>query len=619
MDSSPSPANAFDMGQGRADNYEERLLTVLTAQKSKVVDGNESGGDTFDIACFHASYSLLHFLNDFNAYLAQETADESYAEVFYGRLLERLNGHKCDASKCISAARNARFKTEVCSHDSRFAPSAQIMHLRALDTVHVHCFHSFDRYRMLRSDSNSADDAELALLVHQKAVQYESCLLKDEVATTTHNKFMTMVSDSDEDAVRVGPSTFREEVVEHLIAHKVNRNAIQAFLELVTTHDYDTDAIQIDSHFEHSNIKAAMQAIDADEQPSRPSGCFELIRICVSKYIPAKPFYSFGFRFYYWPFFAEDTPGGQNQQNIIHSKGSDKNVRSWWDRGNKGYTCAHWYIRPKYADLQDEILNNVIHTLPLDEFKVLVSEAEVKLDLNESKSKNAEYLFASVYGIDAGSPLQLNHVLALLLYSNFSDLCYEFSKTYRRLNRQESDEALKARHANFYHFGKYLREFVEVFGEEFAESRYETFYHGINTEMLFKDCFAHICGPMSTTTAKNVAMGTFAKGGGIVVHFERNTELAFFIDSQYYSDFPDEKEKLFLGGFAALPFGNIYRIHDQKHFKASVRVIQLLSRMVRADRNSRPIKQRDVKQLVKLMEQKLDGVEHSIDPYPRDL
>jgi len=643
-DEPPTPTNIFDMSQGRDDSYEQRLLTVLIAHKNTIIDGYAKGSDTtFDLASFHASYSLLHFQNDFNAYLAREASDEHYAETFYRKLLHSLNGEKCDVSKCISAARNSsRLKPDATRHESlKCKEHSEIVLLRALDTVHVHCFHAFDRYRMLTmqtdaednaDDLKSSDDAELAMRVRAKADDYERKVQRDGTTdgrpsadASAHNKFMTVVSEGEKDGARVDVSTFLEDVVEHLITHEIDHATVDAFLDMVTSNDFDTDALQIDACLDPSNIKNALQTRTVTtDRPRRP---FEQFRICLSKYVPKQPFYSFGYRFYYWPFFADDGEGGQNEQNALQTITDQDGARSYYDRGNEGFSCAHWYIHQKFANLQDEILNNDICRLSANDFKELIAEAKMKLEMDESRQKSAEGLFETVYNIEAGSPLTLNHVLAVMLYCNFTKLCYEFSRTYRKLNRQETDDGLKDRHSNFYHFGKLLREFVEVFGDELAESQYDIFYHGINTEMLFRDCYAHICGPMSTTTARSVAMGTFAKANGIVVHFERDLELAFHLNTQSYSAFPDEQEKLFLGGFARLPFGNIYRISDTAHFETSVRVIQALSRMVAADRNSRAIKKREVKQLATFVRQKLsvDGKKSTnekpstVAAYPRDL
>ena len=115
----------------------------------------------------------------------------------------------------------------------------------------------------------------------------------------------------------------------------------------------------------------------------------------------------------------------------------------------------------------------------------------------------ANQYWAKTYNIPYEKELSLDHVIALLLYCNFTDLSAAFSATFRRSSTYESDILLIERHSNFHNWGKNLREMIEVYGVLCKNidgiRKKDRFYHGINIKMYFRNCYAHICGPMSTT------------------------------------------------------------------------------------------------------------------------
>eukprot|EP01084_Bolivina_argentea_P066770 121743_1 len=83
--------------------------------------------------------------------------------------------------------------------------------------------------------------------------------------------------------------------------------------------------------------------------------------------------------------------------------------------------------RKKYENLKEEILYNDICTIGFAQFNTTRCKAMTKSQSKTSKSKRANQYWEKVYGIKKGSPITLNHIIALLLYCNYSDLCFEFS------------------------------------------------------------------------------------------------------------------------------------------------------------------------------------------------
>ena len=91
-----------------------------------------------------------------------------------------------------------------------------------------------------------------------------------------------------------------------------------------------------------------------------------------------------------------------------------------------------------------------------------------------------------LYGIPICVTVPIIHLVALLFYCNLSFHQNQLTATYRRIYWNETDKSLKRRHAEFYWWGRLLRELVECFGTSMQFAPQSKFYHGISSEMLFE-------------------------------------------------------------------------------------------------------------------------------------
>ena len=66
------------------------------------------------------------------------------------------------------------------------------------------------------------------------------------------------------------------------------------------------------------------------------------------------------------------------------------------------------------------------------------------------------------YGIDIDGSIQFGHLLALILYCDFTALSTAFSESFRHLEKYESLKSIKQRNALYYWMSRYLRELVEM-------------------------------------------------------------------------------------------------------------------------------------------------------------
>ena len=172
QDDDTDVANIFDVNQSTDAQFSQRLIEILAAHKASFIDVDDQQDIVAFMNGFHSSYSLLHFQNDFDNYLATCSKDALFAESFYYRMLHKLNGQPCFISHCCSAARNGR----TCTVRQKMTDSESIHH-QLIDSVHVFCLHMFDRYQLLQQekDAISADEKEgaLARRVRQKAESYD--------------------------------------------------------------------------------------------------------------------------------------------------------------------------------------------------------------------------------------------------------------------------------------------------------------------------------------------------------------------------------------------------------------------------------------------------------------
>eukprot|EP01084_Bolivina_argentea_P065597 119551_1 len=69
------------------------------------------------------------------------------------------------------------------------------------------------------------------------------------------------------------------------------------------------------------------------------------------------------------------------------------------------------------------------------------------------------------FNIRPGTRLKISNLLSVFLYTDFSDLSKEFSRTFRKLQSYELLLSVKIRNAEFAHWARILRETVEYYGQ----------------------------------------------------------------------------------------------------------------------------------------------------------
>eukprot|EP01084_Bolivina_argentea_P259739 438388_1 len=184
--------------------------------------------------------------------------------------------------------------------------------------------------------------------------------------------------------------------------------------------------------------------------------------------------FSFGYRFHYWKFY---------KNNLLSNDDGGEDARILWARlnpANKEFTLADFYIENIFSDLREEVLYNSKCSIQKSEWDQLVNKAKLHILTTIARNmycRRNDYQ-AKRYEMRYKQEISENHLIALMLYTNFDILQYEFSATYRKLHKNESIESIKERHSMYYFLGKLLRECVECFGMNKPEvsDRFVTFH-----------------------------------------------------------------------------------------------------------------------------------------------
>eukprot|EP01084_Bolivina_argentea_P110187 196811_1 len=246
----------------------------------------------------------------------------------------------------------------------------------------------------------------------------------------------------------------------------------------------------------------------------------------------------------------------------------------YWDK----YIDNEWYVKQKFPNLKQEILNNKMCTLNIQQYELVLHKAMQYSSTDFCKSMLSCYTNHSLYyDIRGGLPIGVNNLLSILLYTDYSKLCYEFSKTFRKLNNQESNGAMKLRNSQYWNWSRLMRETVEYWGEPLWKTEIKIFYSGCSY-MILEAFIANFCGPTSTSTQLQVA-AIFAKNDGIILELQQSDSkkaghLRYF-NCSLFSCYASEDERLFCGGNFPLSFHSIRLTkynHNYQHFVEALRI-----------------------------------------------
>eukprot|EP01084_Bolivina_argentea_P270840 460636_1 len=218
----------------------------------------------------------------------------------------------------------------------------------------------------------------------------------------------------------------------------------------------------------------------------------------------------------------------------------------------------------KYNCLKEELIQNDIFTVTINQFNAEFKKAQYHFNADATKQKYPH--------------IQIEYLLSLMVYCNYTELQCEFSTTYRICG------GLK--HNNFYHMGKYLKICVHTFGTKIIDGNIKRFYHGIGVKLLFpsiigdKGIGVKIYGPLSTSSSQFVAANFTNNNNGLVIEFCSNQSQAKYFSASWLSDYANEQEHLFIQNDYPLQICNIQDIENEKDFDIIIKCLNIIDQIV---------------------------------------
>ena len=224
-----------------------------------------------------------------------------------------------------------------------------------------------------------------------------------------------------------------------------------------------------------------------------------------------------------------------------------------------GYTEQQLYVSCKYKTYKEEILTQ-IH---IEEYELALIKARMYLKSPRIKAIKATEMAPILYkyGINEGDPIKLGHIVSVILYTDISAYCTEFSNTFRKLSSLESLNSVKKRNSSFWFQSKHFREMIECFGtcgdedmvQDALDAESGPFFTGLDVILAVPEFSIRLCSPTSTSKQISVSLN-FSKNTGMIIELNNPKEdvsanIVPFMDVSWISRFPDEDERIFVGMF----------------------------------------------------------------------
>ena len=251
--------------------------------------------------------------------------------------------------------------------------------------------------------------------------------------------------------------------------------------------------------------------------------------IVMHLYLVSFSSFSIGLRFYYW-------------KKYEHGKYID----------HSGYKQCDLYIQQKHPSIKHEIKEYKYLSIHQYNYEI-VPKAKIYHNTNYAKSIIAKgdqvwHGRRLYYGIKPGSALTLSHIVTVVLYTDYTNLCGDFSTTFRKINPFDTLEIIKQRNRKYWWMSKFLRETVEIFGEcSFDQKLLGPFYSGLSMVINISNFFLRLSSPTSTSMHIEVAM-KFSGDEGIILKLDNptNNKQCYYLrgfDCSTISRYKEENER----------------------------------------------------------------------------
>ena len=221
-----------------------------------------------------------------------------------------------------------------------------------------------------------------------------------------------------------------------------------------------------------------------------------------------------------------------------------------WDWYRYTDKSDEYYIEPKYRNFKEEILEYKDLSKKQYENEV-ITKANIYIETKAVKGIPAtEYKSDGLkYNIAAGTEISINHLISVILYTDYTNLSSQFTSTFRQNGLFEPMNVTKERNRKYAYWSKLLLETVQVYGDtgEFWDGGMlcGPFYCGMSTVMRMPQFQILLQSPTSTSLHVEVAM-KFSGEEGIIIEFNNSNVMSRQtkgFDVSYISRYKEEEER----------------------------------------------------------------------------
>eukprot|EP01084_Bolivina_argentea_P242283 406498_1 len=401
----------------------KRLISALLYYSKLNVILNTNHADIF----IHFMTEIYHsFLDDYSHFV---TRHQHQLEVIHRSLVENKRFGHCDIMKCQFTVKHYG-DNKVKIKDPIFA-----FYRKTMDSLHFYLFHLYDcGLRIATSDIKTEENANesydqkfsrICGIISQRKKIFSSF---DRI--TKNTKFTMEVTPSKEDNITLLDVLYDVLCVECPNEWKV----MSQLIEYIAAEEYDSDALT------------------TDVESTSSGNIFVRIRHCdvfntISHFIHATQIrstsFQIGYTFYYWKHYASmETFDGSHTYN---------------DNDHGGHLISALCIQRKYKTFKMEISEytfidmRMYHDIILPKAKLYLDTIKVKNPFafcsSRSMGSGAELIQLHFDGTENTGSLSYYHLLALILYCDFTDLSRDFSSTFRAVQNYEPLSSIKTRNS----------------------------------------------------------------------------------------------------------------------------------------------------------------------------
>ena len=350
------------------------------------------------------------------------------------------------------------------------------------------------------------------------------------------------------------------------VVWKQNENELKSreFNNFVNEQDVDTDCIEDDV------------AIFADEQESNLYDVLgggdrgiDVVRDLLRRQRILSKSFATGYHLLYWEWYRK-RPLEAVKENFLFT---------FIDLG--GYNFQDLSVYPRFGSLKDEILATGLLS-PIDFEKLVNKKAKGYFKSSKCRKMKSAPFGGNLgedplhFEIKNGSPLTMQHLQSIILYTDFTELCTLFSLSLRKNKFGDGLKEIKARNSSFFYFSKFLRELVTYFGSNGAGGMNGkvsgSFFSGVSVILNISQFSIGFNCPTSTSMSVEIAW-RFAGEEGMVLTVS-NTDFAPSMqpvfNATWISAFAEEDEYLFFGSFFKVKLANIAIVSSCRVYKQSL-------------------------------------------------